>query len=254
MSHHIEHLEKALAPYRQELTAHPLYSALRLPNAVRMFMEEHVFAVWDFMSLLKGLQRGLTCVEIPWKPTKNTVTRRFINEIVLGEESDLDQDGVPNSHFEMYINAMNQVGANTEIVMELVNDPNWKSSIPTLPIQDTTKEFMQFTFSVLDENQLHTIASAFTFGREDLIPDMFIEIVKESEKASDVSYSKFIWYLERHIEVDGDDHGPISLKMIEELCGDDEQKWKEVTEIAVLSMQKRIRLWDGIAEKIQAEC
>jgi len=217
-----------------------------------MFMEEHVFAVWDFMSLLKGLQRGLTCVEIPWKPTKNTVTRRFINEIVLGEESDLDQDGVPNSHFEMYINAMNQVGANTEIVMQLVNDPNWKSSIPTLPIQDTTKEFMQFTFSVLEENQLHTIASAFTFGREDLIPDMFIEIVKESEKASDVSYSKFIWYLERHIEVDGDDHGPISLKMIEELCGDDEQKWKEVTEIAVLSMQKRIRLWDGIAEKIQA--
>jgi len=225
---------------------------LRKPNAVRMFMEEHVFAVWDFMSLLKGLQRGLTCVTIPWKPTKNTVTRRFINEIVLGEESDLDQDGVPNSHFEMYINAMNQVGANTEIVLQLVNDPNWKSRIPTLPIQDTTKEFMLFTFSVLEENRLHSIASAFTFGREDLIPDMFIEIVKESEKASDVSYSKFIWYLERHIEVDGDDHGPISLKMIEELCGDDEQKWKDVTEIAVLSMQKRIRLWDGIAEKIKA--
>lgn len=230
---------------------HPLYVELRKPNAVRLFMEEHVFAVWDFMSLLKGLQRGLTCVEIPWKPTKNAVTRRFINEIVLGEESDLDQDSIPNSHFEMYINAMNQVGANTEIVMQLVNDPYWKNNIPTLPIQDTTKEFMQFTFSVLENNQLHTIASAFTFGREDLIPDMFIEIVKESEKASDVSYSKFIWYLERHIQVDGDDHGPISLKMIEELCGDDEQKWKEVTDIAVLSMQKRIRLWDGIAEKIQ---
>jgi hypothetical protein len=253
MSERIENLEKALAPYRQKLTTHPLYSALRLPNAVRLFMEEHVFAVWDFMSLLKGLQRGLTCVEIPWKPTKNTVTRRFINEIVLGEESDLDQDGVPNSHFEMYINAMNQVGANTEIIMHLVNDPNWKSSIPTLAIQYTTKEFMQFTFSVLEENKLHTIASAFTFGREDLIPDMFIEIVKESEKASDVSYSKFLWYLERHIQIDGDDHGPISLKMIEELCGEDDQKWEEVTEIAIFSMQKRIRLWDGIAEKIQAE-
>jgi len=250
MSQRIENLEKVLAPYRQQLTVHPLYSALRLPNAVRTFMEEHVFAVWDFMSLLKGLQRGLTCVELPWKPTKNRTTRRFINEIVLGEESDLDQDGVPNSHFEMYINAMNQVGANTEIIMQLVNDSNWKSSIPTLPIQDTTKEFMQFTFSVLEENKLHTIASAFTFGREDLIPDMFIEIVKESEKASDVSYSKFLWYLERHIQIDGDDHGPISLKMIEELCGDDDQKWEEVTEIAILSMQKRIGLWDGIAKKI----
>jgi hypothetical protein len=254
MSQRIENLEKELAPYRQQLTVHPLYSALRSPNAVRLFMEEHVFAVWDFMSLLKGLQRGLTCVELPWKPTKNRITRRFINEIVLGEESDLDQDGEPNSHFEMYINAMHQVGANTEIVLNLVNNPNWKSAISSLPIQDKTKEFMAFTFSVLDENKLHTIASAFTFGREDLIPDMFIEIVKEAEKDSNVSYSKFIWYLERHIEVDGDDHGPISLKMIEELCGDDDQKWEEVTEIAVLSMQKRIGLWDGIAEKIQAAC
>jgi hypothetical protein len=254
MSQRIENLEKALAPYRQQLTVHPLYSALRSPNAVRLFMEEHVFAVWDFMSLLKGLQRGLTCVELPWKPTKNRITRRFINEIVLGEESDLDQDGEPNSHFEMYINAMQQVGANTETVLNLVNNPNWKSTISSLPIQDKTKEFMAFTFSVVDGNKLHNIASAFTFGREDLIPDMFIEIVKESEKASDVSYSKFIWYLERHIEIDGDDHGPISLKMIEELCGDDNQKWEEVTEIAILSMQKRIGLWDGIAEKIQAEC
>jgi hypothetical protein len=252
MSHRIENLEKALAPYRQQLTTHPLYSALRSPNAIRLFMEEHVFAVWDFMSLLKGLQRGLTCVELPWKPTTNRITRRFINEIVLGEESDLDQDGEANSHFEMYINAMQQVGANTEIILHLVNDPNWKRTISSLPIQDKTKEFMTFTFSVLDENKLHTIASAFTFGREDLIPDMFIEIVKEAEKDSSMSYSKFIWYLERHIEVDGDDHGPISLKMIEELCGDDDQKWEEVTEIAVLSMQKRIGLWDGIAEKIQA--
>lgn len=252
MSHRIENLEKALAPYRQQLTVHLLYSALRSPNAVRLFMEEHVFAVWDFMSLLKGLQRGLTCVELPWKPTKNRITRRFINEIVLGEESDLDQDGEPNSHFEMYINAMQQVGANTEIVLDLVNNPNWKSAISTLPIQDKTKEFMAFTFSVLDENKLHNIASAFTFGREDLIPDMFIEIVREAEKDSSMSFSKFIWYLERHIEVDGDDHGPISLKMIEELCGDDDQKWEEVTEMAVLSMQKRIGLWDGIAEKIQA--
>jgi hypothetical protein len=91
----------------------------------------------------------------------------------------------------------------------------------------------------------------FTFGREDLIPDMFIQILREMKLQGQTNISKLLYYLERHIEVDGDDHGPISLKMMEELCGDDTQKWNEVLEIAKQAMEMRIKLWNGVLSQLK---
>src|SRR5580704_18311388 len=87
-----------------------LYAALDSRPAILTFMEHHVFAVWDFMSLLKSLQRNLTCVELPWVPTGPTGSRRLINDIVLVEESDERGDGFI-SHFELYLEGMAQAGA-----------------------------------------------------------------------------------------------------------------------------------------------
>ena len=39
--------------------------------------------------------------------------------------------------------------------------------------------------------------------------------------------------------------------MTAELCGDDATKWREVEEISVEALQKRIGLWDGIAQEIE---
>jgi hypothetical protein len=243
-------LEKTIASLRGELVKHSLYNELNSLEAMRSFMEQHVFAVWDFMSLLKALQKGLTCTEVPWFPKGSPTTRRFINEIVLGEESDLDKDGIAASHFELYLRAMKEIGATTSVIEDFVAVGDL-DCLNSLPILQETKDFVAFTFEVIHTGKLHLIASVFTFGREDIIPEMFIEIVREIEKHSNTSLDKLVYYLQRHIEVDGEEHGPISLNMVSELCGADDQKWAEATIIAQKAIEKRIHLWDGVRKHIQ---
>lgn len=250
MNVHLLKLEKDISSAREELLNHPLYAELNSLEAMQAFMEQHVFAVWDFMSLLKSLQNSLTCTEIPWFPVGSPTTRRFINEIVLGEESDLDTDGNVSSHFELYCQAMKEVGADTSKIDALVSSRDLDQLIADGVLPET-KEFVRFTFEVIEEQKTHLMASVFTFGREDIIPEMFINIVKEIEKTTNVSLGRLIYYLQRHIEVDGDEHGPISLNMVSELCGQDEKKWAEATEVALKALSMRIQLWNGVRRRIQ---
>ena len=115
----LERLESRLAPLRKRLASHPIYAAIQSEQQLRLFMESHVFAVWDFMSLLKALQRSLTCVDVPWVPSRHAASRRFINEIVLGEESDEYQHR-PLSHFEIYLEAMQALDADTAPINALL--------------------------------------------------------------------------------------------------------------------------------------
>lgn len=247
-------IEKELAPLRKQLKEHTLYTSLKNISDVKIFMELHVFAVWDFMSLLKALQLNLTCTTLPWLPVKNSRTARFINEIVLGEETDVNELGVPKSHFEMYIDAMNQAGASSAQIANFINDiatgKTVKEALDTPSLLEEVKKFVLFSFEVIHTNEAHIIAASFTFGREDVIPDMFFEIVKNTEEKEKSTYNKLTYYLNRHIELDGDQHGPLSLKMIEELCGNDQQKWKDVLFYAKKSLEKRINLWNGITRQI----
>jgi hypothetical protein len=247
-------VEKTLLPLREDLRNHKLYKNLDTLEDVTCFMESHVYAVWDFMSLLKALQIGLTCTQLPWKPVKNANTARFINEIVLEEETDRTELGVNRSHFEMYLDAMEEVGADsTKIVRFLDNMQGMdciQDTIATSELSPAVKEFLGFTFEVVESNELHKIAAAFTFGREELIPDMFLKIIDNTSKEGPNAYPKLSYYLKRHIELDGEDHGPLSIKMIVELCDGDAVKWNEVLDISKKALQCRINLWDEIAEAV----
>jgi hypothetical protein len=239
------------------LLQHPLYDKVKTIDDLHKFLESHVYAVWDFMSLLKALQSKLTCTTTPWFASKNPETRYLINEIVLAEESDLTLDGKHLSHFEMYVEAMQSCGAcNKELNVFLQNVIDTKNvfiAIKQSDLQPEVKAFLDFTFRVIEEGKVHKIAAAFTFGREDLIPTMFTEILKSfQQNFPNIDLAKLIYYFERHIELDADEHGPMAMQMIKELCQDDAQKWKEVEEVSVLALEKRIGLWNAIEEKIEA--
>ena len=247
ISAELEALQQKLAPFYHRLAHHPLYRSFTSIEHVRTFMQSHVFAVWDFMSLLKSLQRGLTCIEVPWLPTADPATRRFVNEIVLGEESDV-YEGRPVSHFELYREAMHACGASSAAIDDVVariaaGTPIAKALSDAPP---AAAAFARTTFAFIETGKLHIIASAFTFGREDLIPDLFRGFLRDQDERLNGQLSLFRWYLDRHIEVDGDEHGPLSLKMIQNLCGEDQQKWSEATHAAIAAVEARLLFWDAI--------
>jgi hypothetical protein len=251
----IQTINSSIQPQKEQLLHHPLYKKVQTIEDLQCFLESHVYAVWDFMSLLKALQAKLTCTTTPWFATKNTETRYLINEIVLAEESDLTIDGRRQSHYEMYIEAMESCGANTVGIEHFLSEVNSLHNIfvaiKKSNLHPNIKAFLDFTFKVIEEGKAHKIAAAFTFGREDLIPSMFTEILKNfQENFPQTDLSKLIYYFERHIELDADEHGPMAMQMITELCGTESQKWAEVEEISILALEKRIGLWDAIEESI----
>ena len=249
----IEAIESRIAPLRKLLVAHPLYPSLRTPEHLRRFMESHVYAVWDFMSLLKALQRALTCVDVPWLPPRSPASRRFINEIVLGEESDL-YEGRPTSHFEIYLEAMERAGASTEgiraVLERVASTPRAELELGGVP--EAARRFVETTFRVIRTGSLAAQAAAFTFGREDAIPSMFRSLVRDLDRQMGGDLGQFVWYLERHIEVDGDEHGPLSLRMVADLCGDNPLLWEEAALAAEEAIEARLTLWDGILEQIRS--
>ena len=250
MGNRIAVLRNEIAPLRDQLVNHSLYGQIRSLQDLNVFMEHHVFAVWDFMSLLKSLQRRLTCVAVPWIPKGNADTRYLINEIVTGEESDIDQHNNRISHFELYLKAMEQAGSNTgsidALIKELENNVDVYKALQHCGINQPVLGFVHNTFDTIATGKTYIQAAVFTFGREDLIPGMFLSFVKDINKQTADKASIFQYYLERQIEVDGEHHSHLACQMTEQLCGDDEQHWEEATTAVKSALNARIKLWDAI--------
>jgi hypothetical protein len=250
----IERLKDAISAERIAVVTHPLYENLNSHEAITTFMEHHVFAVWDFMSLLKSLQRRLTCVELPWIPMGPTGSRRLINDITLVEESD-ELGGGFISHFELYVNGMDESGADSSVIKNFIDLLRVKTpvseALDQAGVNPVSAEFVRTTWDFIQTLPTHSQAAAFAFGREDLIPDMFQQVVKVNKDGGKLN--TFVDYLERHIQVDGEFHTPMAMQMLADLCGDDDQKWQESADTVNAALAARQKLWSGILAAINAK-
>lgn len=250
MNQGLDSLKAAIEPVRSRLLEHPVYSKIKDLDGLRKFSAIHVFAVWDFMSLLKSLQIGLTSVQLPWMPVGNANTRYLINEIVLGEESDVDEFDNRISHFELYLNAMKQMDASSEKIDELfqllASGSSIQDVISAANLPQGVKDFLSFTFEISMNAPLHVKAAVFTFGREDLIPNMFMKLLEEIHSETPDKVSTFKYYIERHIEVDGGHHSHLALEMVASLCGENKAYWEEAAQASQKALELRYGLWDTV--------
>jgi hypothetical protein len=242
----LEALRSAVAATRREVVEHPIYQSLGTVADVTVFMEHHVFAVWDFMSLLKSLQRELTCVAVPWVPRGPMASRRLVNDAVLTEESDEIAGGFA-SHLELYLRAMAEAGADTTAIDGFLGLVRGGVPVPEAVTRagapEPAAEFVRATWEIIEE-PVHCRAAAFAFGREDLVPEMFGRIV--AGQATDERLGHFRDHLARHIQADGEEHTPRAMRMLVDLCGNDPRRWAACTAAVTRALRARTALWDGV--------
>lgn len=249
----------AVAALGQRLNRHPLYDAIQTIDDLRLFMAHHVFPVWDFMSLLKYLQHRIAPAAVPWKPRAGAAARYFVNQIVLGEESDEglpDADGLPTylSHFELYCEAMREVGADPGNAIRFCDqavERGFRHALALDLAPAPARTFMEATFGFIATDQAHVVGAAFALGREHIIPGMFRSFLARMN-ITERDAPAFHYYLKRHIHLDEELHAPLALRMVNELIAGDAKRLQEAEAAAQAAVEARIRLWDGVLAAIEA--
>ena len=245
--------EHRIAEFRDRLSGHAIYKALGSLDDLRVFMSHHVYSVWDFMSLCKFLQAALAPTTQPWRPVGDAGVRRFINELVMEEESDAapgEMGGASGfcSHFELYCRAMGEIGADPEPVLAFVagvGENGIGAALTSKAIPEPSRAFMAATFGFIASGKPHVVAAALTLGREHIIPVMFRAFLADMRVTADVA-PVFHFYLNRHVELDADFHAPMSLKLLNECCAGDEARIAEAVAAAEAAIDARLEFWDGV--------
>jgi hypothetical protein len=249
-------LEERLTPLRQQLIEHPMYAAVNSVEVLCEFMQLHVFAVWDFMSLAKRLQREYTCVDVPWTPPADPQVARFVNEVVLAEECDLGPDGRALSHLEMYLAAMGEVGSSTVafegFLQRIVSGEDPIDVLASADLPAGATPFVRGTLECALEAPTVEVAAEFLYGREDVIPDMFQKLLDLWEgREQDVPL--FAYYLRRHIELDGEQHGPMAARLLVHAATHTEMGWSLAAQAAERAIRRRIEMWTAFASRFEAK-
>lgn len=236
----------------QKLSSHDLYRDVWTEQGIRTFMKYHVFCVWDFQSLAKKVQQICSPPTFPWVPGVNPELRRLINEVILEEETDLDPTtGSYCSHYELYLKAMKRCGADLSLhndyMKSLMLDGDVFAANKLLP--KPVKDFLDFGFRLIFDGKAHEICAVFAKGRETLIPDMFEGLISHLSNTIPSQWELFHYYLNRHIEVDGGEHGPASERLYNYFCETTEQKL-EAEKVVYKALNLRDSLWSFILSEI----
>ena len=243
-----------LRDLRNAIVTHRIATRLHSANAWRGFMEHHIFAVWDFMTLLKRLQQEFTCVTLPWLPKRETSLARFVNDLVLAEESDIDASGAATSHFELYLRAMADCGADTAAIERVLHEVgHGKSIAEALALCGASTEVVDFVETNMDvalHGSREEITGAFFWGREELIPVMFEPLLRRIAE-QDARFEHMHDYLQRHIELDGTDHGPKAEALLNTVCRTPKQRLA-AQQVAIRVLRARLHFWDHLTEVLDA--
>ena len=251
-----KHDNDQLRTLRAALLDHPLYARVIFTTDLTRFMEDHVYAVWDFMSLLKRLQQDMTCTRVPWFPAGNTRAARLVNDIVIGEETDVGPDGSYISHLDLYLRAMVDVGASTFQFNKFCSLARGgvpvEAALAQIDVPPHVQAFVSHTMALVNTGSTEEVLAAFFYGREDIIPEMFHRLLKtlHGAKYKDDRLRHFVYYIDRHIELDGDSHGPKGRELLEELIANAPRKEERALRAACCSIEARIALWDGTLSKL----
>ena len=244
-----------IVDFKNRLENHPIYEAVSSIDDLQCFMEHHIYSVWDFMSLIKYLQSEVAPTTYPWTPRGEGGVRRFINELVLEEES--DETNIPgeySSHFELYHRAMTEIGADVSSSVSFISTVQEKGINKALELScvpSPSRAFTSTTFQFIQNNKPHQVAAALALGREHIIPCMFRSILKKIG-VTDKQAPIFHFYLNRHIHLDEDFHAPLSLRLLNGLCAGDESKIDEAVAAAQQAITARIAFWDGVLVAIKS--
>ncbi len=245
---------EVIASFKSRLEQHPVYAAVETKADLQCFMRHHVYSVWDFMSLIKYLQSVVAPTRFPWAPRGDAGVQRFINELVLEEETDETQvEGEFSSHYALYLQAMAEIGAETDTVTRFVATAaecgiGDALAVPGVP--SPSRSFTATTFGFLNKNRPHQVAAALALGREHIIPGMFRSILGRIGVGEDQA-PIFHFYLKRHIHLDEDFHAPLSLRLLNGLCAGDPQRVDEAIDAANRAVNARLSFWDGVLEAIE---
>lgn len=240
---------------KNSIFTHPIYEQLHNEQLLKLFMESHIYCVWDFQSLIKALQKQYTGMIIPWTPSSNAHARRIINEIVLEEESDIGPNGEYLSHYELYLQAMQEAGADTENIKNFIHkieeSHSLHKALESSTLNSSVTNFLNLTFEIIEKGKAHLLLALFSEGRENLIPDFFHPIVQQLSEHDPKKWNTFKYYLERHIEIDGDQHGPHASTLFWENCSNEQPKWDEALFYTKKALQYRKELLDEVLHSFQ---